>query len=73
MAFGTPALRLDLVKADIQFTPTLNSRANPFPIFSFPHHQGGGTFNDVTIVGPLTELDYLTRNNEVRITLECCL
>ncbi|TFK44150.1 pyrolysin [Crucibulum laeve] len=67
LAFGTPTLRVDLVDASIKFTPTLNSRdleSRGFPFFSFPHPNKGGSFAQVKIVGSLTELDFISRNNE---------
>ncbi|KAF9467400.1 pyrolysin [Collybia nuda] len=64
LVFGTPAFRVDLVDANIEFTGTLNSRAvDTGPFFTFPHSHGG-TFARVKILGPLAELDFITRNNE---------
>ncbi|KAK0476848.1 subtilisin-like protease [Armillaria novae-zelandiae] len=65
LAFGTPLLRIDLVESNIDFQPTLNSRAlDPGHFFTFPHTHNGGSFARVKIVGPLAELDFFSRNNE---------
>ncbi|PBK95398.1 pyrolysin [Armillaria gallica] len=65
LAFGTPLLRIDLVESNIDFQPTLNSRAlDPGHFFTFPHTHPGGSFARVKIVGPLAELDFFSRNDE---------
>jgi len=68
LVFGTPSLRIDLVDANLKFTPTIKSRAlGPLsPLFSFPHQVKGGSFAQVKIIGPLGAYDYITRNDEVR-------
>ncbi|KAA1472916.1 subtilisin-like protease [Dentipellis sp. KUC8613] len=72
LAFGTAILRVDLVKADINFDPTLNPRGNVLAergvtpdgsFFSFPH-PGNNTFAQVSIVGPLLELDFQPRSSD---------
>ncbi|KAJ7772724.1 subtilisin-like protease [Mycena maculata] len=64
-AFGTPIFRLDLVSPNIKLTGTLNTRSsNDAPTFSFAHPHNGGTFAQVSILGPLLEIDYLGRNDE---------
>ncbi|KAF8894316.1 pyrolysin [Gymnopilus junonius] len=35
-----------------------------FPFFSFPSPHNGGSFAQVKIVGPLAELDFVSRNND---------
>ncbi|KAK0462602.1 subtilisin-like protease [Desarmillaria tabescens] len=65
LAFGTPLLRVDLVESDIDFQPTLNTRAlDSGHFFTFPHTHNGGSFARVKIVGPLAELDFFSRNDE---------
>lgn len=66
LAFGTPAFRVDLVNANINFKPTITARAlGGFgPFFTFPHSHNGGTFAQVKIVGPLVEFDFVSRNND---------
>ncbi|KAF9010760.1 pyrolysin [Cyathus striatus] len=67
LAFGTPLLRIDLVDSNIKVTTTLNTREleeRGLPWFSFPTPIKGGTFSNVKILGALSELDYVTRNNE---------
>ncbi|KAK0194981.1 subtilisin-like protease [Armillaria mellea] len=65
LAFGTPLLRIDLVESNIDLQPTLNSRAlDPAHFFTFPHTHNGGSFARVKIVGPLAELDFVSRNDE---------
>ncbi len=54
--------------ASLDFTPSLNQRALDIAAGQiFPLGRGGasGSFDAVPIVGTLTELDFLTRNNEV--------
>ncbi|PPQ71285.1 hypothetical protein CVT24_012339 [Panaeolus cyanescens] len=67
LVFGSRALQLDLVDANIKFTPTIVSRALGFPpLFSFPifHPTKGSSFANVKIEGTLASLEYLTRQNE---------
>ncbi|GLB37011.1 putative subtilisin-like protein [Lyophyllum shimeji] len=66
LVFGTPAFRVDLVDSNIQLTGTLNTRQERHggPFFTFPRPQAGGSFARVKIVGPVAELDFITRNNE---------
>jgi len=65
LVFGTPAFRVDLVDTNIQFSETLNSRADEVrPMITFLHQHKGGSFAKVAIVGPLAELDFIPRNNE---------
>ncbi|KAH9484892.1 Minor extracellular protease vpr [Psilocybe cubensis] len=69
LAFGTPAFRVDLVNANINFKPTITSRAlggfgGLGPFFSFPSPHGGGTFAQVKIVGALAEFDFVSRNDD---------
>ncbi|KAF8070083.1 pyrolysin [Lyophyllum atratum] len=66
LVFGTPAFRVDLVDHNIQLTGTLNARQGRHagPSFTFPHAHAGGSFGRVRIIGPLAELDFITRNNE---------
>ena len=47
----------------------LNSRADPLPFF--PRHEGGGSFDNIQIVGPLVEYDFLTSHDDVRTTFGC--
>jgi len=76
MVFGTPMFRIDLVDATINFKPTIKSRGfGSAHLFSFPKANKGGSFEQVKTIGPIFELDYLTRNNEVRplpSTRYCC-
>ncbi|KAI0319168.1 pyrolysin [Amylostereum chailletii] len=65
LAFGTPVFRVDVVKPDIKFNGTLNTRdveergvLDP-RFFSFPHKN---TFAQVAIVGALSETDFLSRS-----------
>ena len=63
LAFGTPALRVDLVDAAIQLTPTYNKRDLDFgPLFTFPLLNQGGSFAQVKVVGPITSFDYIPRH-----------
>ena len=65
--FGTPAFRVDLVDPAIKFKPTIVSRGfHGLPFFSFPRPNKGGSFAQVKIVGPLFEVDFFPRNDEVR-------
>jgi hypothetical protein len=65
--FGTPAFRVDLVDAAINFQPTIVSRGfEGSPFFSFPRPNEGGSFAQVKIVGPIVEFDFITRNDDVR-------
>ncbi|KDR78150.1 hypothetical protein GALMADRAFT_224528 [Galerina marginata CBS 339.88] len=66
LAFGTPILRADLVSSNINFKPTINTRAfgGSTPFFTFPHSHNGGTFAQVKTVGPLVEIDFISRNND---------
>ncbi|KAI0049852.1 subtilisin-like protease [Auriscalpium vulgare] len=68
LSFGTPLFRIDLVDPNINLTTTLNQRsvaerggAPNGPVFSFPHGQPN-TFAQVSILGPVSEADYQTRN-----------
>ncbi|KAG6820281.1 hypothetical protein H0H93_002893 [Arthromyces matolae] len=63
LTFGTSLLRIDLVDSDTHFTPTLNPR-DLSPHITFPQTAKLGTFKNVKIVGPISELDYTYRNNE---------
>ncbi|KAJ7141454.1 subtilisin-like protease [Mycena epipterygia] len=64
-AFGSAILRLDLVSPNITLTGTLNTRAShDAPTFSFGYPHKGGSFAKVAILGPLLEIDYLSRNDE---------
>ncbi|PFH48554.1 hypothetical protein AMATHDRAFT_76669 [Amanita thiersii Skay4041] len=65
LAFGTPILRIDLVDANINFTPTLNTRGifDDIPHFFLPHHVGG-SFDAVPTLGVIAEVDWTSRNNE---------
>ncbi|KAL0572698.1 hypothetical protein V5O48_009272 [Marasmius crinis-equi] len=67
LAFGTPVLRIDLVDSNINITGTLNTLSKRAtaddPSFYFPQNPSG-TFDDVPIVGPLLEVDFITRNDE---------
>lgn len=68
-AFGTPRVVVDLVDPNIQVKTTLNSRDignNAKPFFTFPHPHKAGTFARVQTIGSIFEIDFLTRNNEVR-------
>lgn len=67
LTFGTPLFRLDLVDADIKLATTLNTRAVKRSFFTFPNPEKPGSFASVNIVGPLAELDFVTRNNDVSI------
>jgi len=63
LAFGTPALRIDLVDAAIQLTTTYNRRGLDLaPLFTFPHMHPGGSFAQVKVVGPLASFDYIPRH-----------
>jgi len=70
LTFGTPELRIDLVKSDINFKPTIPTRdldeRHVFEreTFSFPQAEGG-SFAQVQIAGPLLEADFLPRNSDV--------
>ncbi|KAF7315418.1 Pyrolysin [Mycena indigotica] len=68
--FGTPALRFDLVDAATKFTPTLKTRAKDSHVISFTQKHNGGTFAKVPILGPLLELQYLSRNDEQQETAQ---
>ncbi|CAA7260648.1 unnamed protein product [Cyclocybe aegerita] len=63
LAFGTPAFHVDLVDANTTFRPTITPRQLEPPLFTFPRLKGG-SFAQVKTIGPLAELDYITRNNE---------
>jgi len=67
LVFGTRAFRVDLVDPNLALTGTLSSRAvqQIGPSFSFPRPHTQGSFAAVQIKGPLSELDFVTRNNEV--------
>ncbi|KAJ7085847.1 subtilisin-like protease [Mycena crocata] len=56
LAFGTAKLRVDLVKDDIQFTPSLKRGA-----FA-PWWTQSMAFGKVKTIGPIGELDYQPRN-----------
>jgi hypothetical protein len=59
---------VDLVDPNIKITTTLSSRGLfDLPFFTFPHPRKGGSFAQVKVVGTLTELNFITRNNEVRL------
>jgi hypothetical protein len=66
LAFGTAKLRVDLVDPNVEFTPTIGPRdlLSGFPIFTFPDTLTGGSFSQVKVLGPLTQNNYLTRNND---------
>ncbi|KAF9050468.1 peptidase [Panaeolus papilionaceus] len=66
MAFGTPTFRADLVDANVDFKPTISSRGiwDILPFFTFPDFLSGGSFSQVKTLGPLVQMNYLTRNNE---------
>ncbi|PPQ73671.1 hypothetical protein CVT24_007332 [Panaeolus cyanescens] len=66
MVFGTPSLRVDLVDPNIDFKPTFSRRgpSRAIPFFSFPDWRIGGSFSKVKILGPLMQLNYISRNNE---------
>ncbi|KAK7473132.1 hypothetical protein VKT23_001233 [Stygiomarasmius scandens] len=66
-AFGTPIFRVDLVDANINFDPTINSRQvveDGDAHITFPRVRIGGSFARVPIIGSILEIDFLTRNNE---------
>ncbi|KAF4621066.1 hypothetical protein D9613_000162 [Agrocybe pediades] len=66
LTFGTPALRIDLVDANINLKPTLNSRALHLPpFFTFRPGGKGGSFAKVKTIGPLASFDYITRQGEL--------
>ncbi|KAJ7622720.1 subtilisin-like protease [Mycena polygramma] len=60
-AFGTPRFLLDLVSTNTTLTGTLNARA---PI-SFVNPHKGGSFAKVPTLGPLLEVPYLGRSDEI--------
>ncbi|KIM45529.1 hypothetical protein M413DRAFT_442200 [Hebeloma cylindrosporum] len=64
LAFGTPALRVDLVDAAIRMTTTYNKRGLFGPLFTFPHMHNGGSFAQVKVVGPIASFDYIPRHND---------
>jgi len=65
LAMGTPALFIDLVEPDIQFTPTFPKSSVPYiPILP---GNPGGSFADVKVIGNLFRPFNEGRNNEV-----CC-
>ncbi|KAF8971231.1 subtilisin-like protease [Flammula alnicola] len=65
LAFGTPDLRIDLVNSNINFKPTITTRAfGGSPFFSFPSPHNGGSFAQVKLVGALAELDFISRNDD---------
>ncbi|KAJ7077272.1 subtilisin-like protease [Mycena belliarum] len=64
-AFGSAAVRLDLVSANTTLKGSLNARA-PL-LFSFGHgHDGGGSFAKVPTLGALVSMEYLPRNDEAQ-------
>jgi hypothetical protein len=65
LAFGTPAFHVDLVDPNIQLPTTLHPRAKPEPFFTFSDSNRGGSFAEVQILGTLTELHFISRNNDV--------
>ncbi|KAF9474706.1 pyrolysin [Pholiota conissans] len=66
LAFGTPALRVDLVSAAINLKPTLSARGFPFgPFFTFPTKHRSGSYAQVKIVGPLASFDYIPRHDDL--------
>lgn len=77
LAFGTSLFRVDLVDANIKIVTTLNTRGEEklkrslSPMFTFPHPTNDGTFAQVKILGALTELDFVPRNNEVQSYEPC--
>ena len=64
LAFGTPALHVDLVDAAIRLTTTYNRRdlIDLGPLFTFPLFNLGGSFAQVKVVGPILSLDYIPRH-----------
>ncbi|KAM6501852.1 pyrolysin [Amanita muscaria] len=63
LVFGTPILRADLVKSDVNIALTLSRRANNPDVYSFPQNAQNNV-TSVPTVGSIFEFDYLTRNNE---------
>jgi hypothetical protein len=62
LVFGSPALQIDLVDPNTDFTPTISSRG-----LDDPAALGkGGSFAKVKTLGSLAKFKYLSRNNEVR-------
>ncbi|KAF9050212.1 pyrolysin [Panaeolus papilionaceus] len=68
LVFGTRSLQIDVVDPNIKFTPTIAPRGlfGLAPIFTFPifHPSKGSSFANVKIMGTLSSLSYLTRQNE---------
>jgi len=66
LAFGSPTVRIDLVKEDFNIKTTLNSPIAKRSWFSWWWTQGRskeGTFAKVKTLGPLAEFDYVPRNS----------
>jgi hypothetical protein len=66
LTMGTPALHVDLVDANIQFTPTFQRRGLVAPGITFPLNNPGGSFADVKVIGSVFSEDYQGRHDEVR-------
>ncbi|KXN90803.1 Minor extracellular protease vpr [Leucoagaricus sp. SymC.cos] len=69
LVFGTPRLVIDLVDPNIQVQTTLNNSAlsearELKPFITFPHPSIAGTFAQVKTIGPIAEVDFISRNNE---------
>lgn len=75
MNFGSAFVSIDLVDPGLSITPTIpptqpSRRDVPddtAAILSFPSPPETGSFADISVIGPLAELKYLTRNDEVRL------
>ena len=65
LAFGTPALRVDLVDAAIRLTTTYNRRdliSDLGSLFTFPLFSPGGSYAQVKVIGPILSFDYISRH-----------
>jgi len=62
LAFGTPAVKFDLVTPSTSFKPTISSR-DVHPGW-FPHSKPGGSFASVQTLGSIAEFDFQPRNSD---------
>ncbi|KAK2464348.1 hypothetical protein APHAL10511_003805 [Amanita phalloides] len=63
LVFGTPLLRIDLVKHDIALNVTLNGHALEAKVSDQTYSSSQGSAQ-VPILGKIAEFDYVTRNTE---------
>lgn len=64
LTFGSPAIKVDLVQKDASIKPTLTKRGWFSWLFDW-----GSDVDDLPVIGPLQELQYVPRNSEATVSV----